>query len=97
MYPWLAYSKECNGAFCINCVLFAGETTHNSSKLKNLYKNNPSWGVAPQRLRDHAIKSQVHQTATIRMTNFKLLMEQKSTSIDGQLESLRQKKIKENR
>ena len=29
-FPWLAYSAAENGSFCINCVLFGGESTHNS-------------------------------------------------------------------
>ncbi|MCP4298891.1 MAG: hypothetical protein GY786_25200, partial [Proteobacteria bacterium] len=32
-FPWLAYSELLNEVFCIHCVLFGGESSHNSSKL----------------------------------------------------------------
>jgi hypothetical protein len=35
-FPWLAYSAAANGGFCINCVLFGNESTHNTSKLQLL-------------------------------------------------------------
>ena len=35
-FPWLAYSAAVNGGFCITCVLFGGESTHNASKLQRL-------------------------------------------------------------
>ena len=35
-FPWLVYSEVCN-VFCINCFLFGGESTHNSSKLRYLF------------------------------------------------------------
>lgn len=38
LFPWLAYSKACDGAFCVTCVLFGGESTHNASKLQRLFK-----------------------------------------------------------
>lgn len=66
--------------------------------MQKLYKAPlTSWSVAPQRFRAHAEKSLLHRTATVRLSHFKLLMEQKSTSIDVQLDSLRTKQIQENR
>ena len=35
-FPWLAYSAAENDSFCINCVLFGGESTHNVSKLEGM-------------------------------------------------------------
>jgi hypothetical protein len=33
-FPWLAYSAVANSGFCITCVFFGGESTHNASKLQ---------------------------------------------------------------
>ena len=38
MFPWLTYSPVADGAYCIHCVLFAGESTHNATKLQRLFK-----------------------------------------------------------
>ena len=35
-FPWLAYSAAENGSFCINCVLFGGESMRNVSKLEGM-------------------------------------------------------------
>ena len=97
-FSWLAYSARVDGAFCLNCVLFGGESTHNASKLKQLFKEPfKTWDVALQRFRDHNKKSQVHKTATIRFSHFKEAMEQRSVPIDCQLNSIRHDQIKKNR
>ena len=65
-FPWLTYSAAVNGGFCINCVLFSGETTHNSCKFQRL-KTSPLLPNASivQRLNDHAVSSKVHEMATV--------------------------------
>ena len=35
-FLWLANSAVANGGFCVTCVLFRGESTHNASKLPRL-------------------------------------------------------------
>ena len=78
-FPWLVYSEVCNGAFCINCFLFAGESTHNSAKLKNLFTAPlKKWTSALQKLNEHSEKSSFHSTATLRATQFKLLKQRKN-------------------
>ena len=48
-FPWLAYSKAIDGAFCIDCVTFGGESTHNASKLSHLFKTPlTDWSKAIQ-------------------------------------------------
>ena len=37
-FPWLAYSKFLDGAFCLPCVLFGVQCGRNSNKLDKLYK-----------------------------------------------------------
>ena len=38
-FPWLAYSKYLDGAFCLPCVLFGVQCGRNSNKLDKLYKS----------------------------------------------------------
>ena len=81
-FKWLTYSSLLDGAFCLNCVLFGGESTHNASKLSCLFKQPfRSWAVAIRRFHDHAAKSAVHKTATLRCCQFKAVMENKESSI----------------
>ena len=50
-FNWLTYSKTLDGAFCINCVLFGGESSHDSSKLEHLYESPfCNWNVVLKRL-----------------------------------------------
>ena len=37
-FPWLAYSKLYDGAFCVPCVFFDASTGHNADKLTVLFK-----------------------------------------------------------
>ena len=97
-FPWLRYSAVCDGAFCINCVLFAGETTHNSSKLIHLFKLPLNdWANACQRLKDHYSKSKVHATATLRAGQFKQCMENKVTPINVQYDKAISAQVQLNR
>ena len=60
-FSWQSYSAVLDGAFCINCVLFGGESSHNASRLTYLYKLPfNQWSTAVQRFNDHATKSPVH-------------------------------------
>ena len=97
-FPWLVYSAAANGGFCINCVLLGGESTHNASKLQRLMTLPliPS-SSATQKLIQHAQKSKVHETATIRASEFRRMMERKSTPTDVQLNNARQELIEKNR
>lgn len=38
-FPWLAYSKYLDGAFCLPCVLFGVQCGRNTNKLDKLYKS----------------------------------------------------------
>ena len=81
-FEWLTYSSLLDGAFCLNCVLFGGESSHNASKLSCLFKQPfRSWAVTVRRFNDHATKSTVHKTATLRCCQFKAVMENKESSI----------------
>ena len=97
-FSWLAYSDLLDGAFCLNCVLFGGESGHNAGKLLYLFKAPFSnWSKAMQKLQDHAIKSPVHMTATVMATEFRRFMENKTIPVDMQLNKLVCKQIAVNR
>ena len=97
-FPWLAYSAVANGGFCINCVLFGGESTHNASKLQRLMTSAlPPSASAVQKLCQHGEKSNVHAMATLRATQFKLMVEKKTIGIDVQVNTARQELIEKNR
>ena len=58
-----------NGSFCINCVLFGGESTHNVSKLQRLMTSALRSSASDfQKLCQHSEKSNVQAMATPRYT-----------------------------
>ena len=84
-FKWLSYSALLDGAFCLKCVLFGGESSHNASKFSCLFKKPlRSWAVAMRRFIDHETKSDIHKTAILRSTQFRACMEHKTSSIDFQ-------------
>ena len=89
-FHWLAYSESLDGAFCINCVLFAGEeSSHNTTKLDRLYKSPfTTRAIGPRKFREHSEKSPLHRTATVLACHFKQRMEQRCRSVDVQLNRL---------
>ena len=97
-FSWLTYSPAVNGGFCINCVLFTGETNHNSCKLQRLKSSPPQpTSSTVQKLNDHALTSKIHEAATVRATEFKRVMEHKKVGIDLQLNDARRELIEKNR
>ena len=98
-FPWLAYSKSMDGAFCLNCVLFSSsESGHNASKLDRLYRSPfKTWSNGPRKLCEFAEKSPLHKSATLKASHFKQCIEQKNKSVDLQLNSLLNKQIEQNR
>ena len=98
IFPWLAYSQFLDGAFCINCILFGGESSHNASKLQCLYKLPlNTWSNALERLKSHVDKSPIHATATMKASQFRLVMENRAKSIDLQLDNICSKQVEQNR
>ena len=59
----LAYPAAENGSFCINCVLFGVESTHNVSKLQRLTTNALRSSASDfQKLCQHSEKSNVQES-----------------------------------
>ena len=99
-FPWLAYSKTLNGAYCVQCILFSHgkESTHNGSKLEQLYSLPfRIWSNGPRKFRDHWQKSPRHRTATAAIRCFRQEVANKSKAIDVQLNKIVDSQIKENR
>ena len=98
LYPWLAYSHKLDGAFCISCVLFGGEYTHNASKLNFLFKEPfKNWSKAIQKFNGHIVNSPIHKTATLRASHFRRSMENEAASVDVQLNHLLSEQVSKNR
>ena len=57
-YKWLAYSKSCNGVYCVTCVLFGKEISQlNVVKLSAFYKGPfYDWKHAIQRFKETCVK-----------------------------------------
>ena len=97
-FPWLCYSAILDGAFCITCVFFGGDSSHNASKLNYLFKEPfKCWPTAIKRFRDHGTKSPIHTTATLRRSHFTACMENRTTSITLQYDGLVSKQVEINR
>ena len=98
-FPWLAHSMPIDGAFCLYCVLFSStESSHNASTLDRLCRSAfKTWSNGPRKLREHAAKSPLHKTATLKALHFRQCMEQKNKSVDIQLNSIVNKQIEQNR
>jgi len=66
-FPWLAYSKYLDGAFCLPCVFFGS-----NSKVDKLVKSPLTlWTSAVFRMKKHCSgQCESHNSAVIRMDNF---------------------------
>jgi len=91
-FPWLAYSKYLDGAFCLPCVLFGVQCGRNTNKLDKLYKSPLTlWTSAISRFTKHASgKCEMHNLAVIAMENFLRNMRREDIpdSIDATLEQI---------
>ena len=87
-----------DGALCINCNLFGGEASHNASKLTFLFKLPfNQWGTVLKHFKDHQLKSPIHQTSTLRATEFKAGMEGTAQPINIMCDSMISKTVDLNR
>ena len=66
-YPWLVYSRQENGGFCLPCVLFASSGYHGSDPGVLVSRPLTTFGKAVESLRKHADKNH-HKTAVIRVS-----------------------------
>ena len=94
-FPWLAYSKYLDGAFCLPCVLFGVQCGRNTNKLDKSYKSPLTlWTSAISRFTKHASgKCEMHNLAVIAMGNFLRNMRREAVPIDQQINNLLQRQI----
>jgi len=100
-HNWLVHSPSKDGVYYKVCTLSGTtESDQNSSKLDRLVKSPITfWTTACEKLNDHALKSVVHKTATIKAENFVKVMRAEQSSVDTQLNTtvaLNKKEIKKN-
>ena len=98
-FSWLAYSVIFEGAFCINCILFAAdESSRNACKLDQLYTSPfKAWSKGLQKFRDHDQKSPMHRTATVRAVHLRQRMEQNVLPINVQVNRAINEQVLKNR
>ena len=97
-FTWLVYSRSLDGAFCLNCVLFGGESSHNASKLQYLYSLPLTyWKTALQKFSEHEQKSPKHLTATLKASNFVSWIRNKTRSISVQFDATVMSQVNFNR
>ena len=87
-FPWLVYSRILDGAFCLHCVLFGGESSHNTSKLQYLYSLPLTyWKTVLQKFSEHEQKSPIHLTVTLKASNFLSCMRSNTSCISVQFDT----------
>lgn len=97
-FPWLAYSKYLDGAFCLPCVLFGRATGHNMQKLDKLFKSPLTyWTSASSKLKDHESKSTLHHFSMLQMDQLMSVMEKRQKPIEEIADSVRHARIRLNR
>ena len=92
-YPWLAYSKYLDGAFCLPCVLF-GLNANNVDRLVKLPLT--FWTSATGRFKKHS-HSETHNHTVLSMDNFVRVMRRQIVPVDQQLDNVMRQQIDKNR
>ena len=99
-FPWLAYSKYVDGAFCLPCVCFGVQCGRNTNKLDKMYKFPlfTLWTSAISRFTKHASGNcEMHNISVIVLENFRIIMRREGVTIDLQINNLLQQQISTNR
>ena len=99
-FPWLAYSKYLDGAFCLPCLCFGMECGKNGNKLNKLFKSPLTfWTTACSRFQSHSVGNSetTHGNAVIAMADFMANMTRRGVPIDQQIDQLMQNRITQNR
>ena len=84
VFPWLVYSKQVNGGYCLPCILFA--STGYQGSTPGVLVNRPltAFNKALELLRKHADKEH-HKAAVVRADEFKKTMSNQQPSIQIRL------------
>ena len=95
-YPWLVYSRQENGGFCLPCVLFATSVYRGSDRGVLVIRPLTTFGKALESLHKHADKGH-HKTAVIRSEEFLKTMTHQQPDIQCRLNQAMASRISLNR
>ena len=96
LYPWLAYSKQKNGGFCLPCIFFSTFGYHHSNPGVLVQRPLTSFAKALELLRKHAAKD-YHKIAEVRADEFLKVMRNRQPNIRCQISEAVTKTISKNR
>ena len=83
-FPWLVYSKQEDGGFCLPCVLFASHSYHGCSPGVLVSRPLTVFKKALEKLRKHADKEH-HKSTIVRAEEFKMSMAGQQPNIQQRL------------
>ena len=95
-YPWLHYSRFCDGVFCRACVFFAPKIAGGQTLGQFVTKPFRSWVNHTQKMNAHS-GFEYHLTACSTMKEFLHVYEHPSHAIDTRLISQAQEQVEENK
>ena len=95
-FPWLTYSKQEKGGFCLPCVLFVSVGYHGSGPGVLVSRPLTVFGKALELLRKHADKG-YHRDAVVKSDEFVRVMTHQQPDIRSQLNQAMADKIASNR
>ena len=97
LYPWLAYSKQKNGGFCIPCVLFATRASrHQSDPGVLVQRPLTQFSKALELLRKHSTKEH-HKIAVVRSDEFLQVMNHQQPTIQHRINQAVADRVSSNR
>ena len=95
-HKWLVYSAKLNGAFCKYCVLFGSVCGKNTERLEKLYSSPLDNRVkATTKFKEHELRSECHRSAVVAGKNSQKVTEEKTLSVDCQVDKAKQRRIEE--
>lgn len=83
-FPWLVYSKQDNGGYCLLCVLFATSGYHGCNPGVLVNRPLTAFNKALEKFRKHVSKEH-HLTAIIKSDEFMKTMRNEQPSVHGRL------------
>lgn len=84
VFPWLVYSKQANGGFCLPCVLFATDGYNQSTPGVLVHRPLVAFAKALELFRKHAEKD-YHKAAVVRADDFIKVMKNQQPGIAHQI------------
>ena len=95
-FPWLVYSKQVNGGFCLPCVIFASSGYRGSGPGVLVSRPLTAFTKALEVLNKHMGK-QYHKDAVLRSDKFLKVMTHQQTDVRSQLNQAMAERVASNR